>query len=151
MNVSAAVAGWQTWMDPLAKTAPGVKLGSPAVTNGVGSGIGLDWLRQFLAACEGCVVDFVAVHWYGDAGGIADFESFVGEALGVAGGRPVWVTEFGTTSGSAADTLTFLEDAVKWLDGQGGVERYAWFWDAEGYLISADGTGLSEQGDFYNS
>ncbi len=153
MNVSSAVAGWKSWMDPLSESTStsGVKLGAPAVTNGIGTGIGLDWLREFLSACTGCTVDFVPVHWYGDAGGFTDFQAFVGKAISVAGGRPVWVTEFGTTSGSAADTLAFLQKAVTWLDGQGSVARYAWFWDAPGYLISAGGSGLSDQGKVYQS
>ena len=145
MNVSAAVAGYKQWMDPLAGT---VKLGAPAVTNGEGSGIGLSYLQSFLSECTGCTIDFVPIHWYGDGGDVSGFESYVGQAYTAGGGRPLWVTEVGVTSGSAAD---FVNGVKGFLDGDARVARWAWFMDAPGNLINANGSGLSPLGVVYNS
>lgn len=63
MNMNDTVTGYQKWMNPLAKT---VRLGAPAATNG-GGWMGLTYLKTFLAQSTGCHIDFVPVHWYGDA------------------------------------------------------------------------------------
>lgn len=59
LTPEAAAAAYKTYMQPYAGKA---KLGAPAVTNGGGS-MGLDWLAAFLDACDGCTIDFVAIHW----------------------------------------------------------------------------------------
>ena len=151
MSVAAAVDGWLTYLQPLKGT---VRLGAPGVTNSAQVGQGLDWLQAFLQACGNCTIDFVPVHWYGDAGDLAGFENHVTAASQVAGARKLWITEFGTTSGTAAQTEAFLKSAIAWLDGSTGkglVERYAWFMDAAGNLINSNGVGLSELGQVYNS
>ena len=145
MNVSSAVAGYQQWMDPLAGS---VLLGAPAVTNGVGTGIGLDYLSTFIKNCTGCHIDFVPIHWYGDASQTSDFETYVGQAYTAGGNRPLWVTEFGTTSGTAQPFLQTVED---WMDGSSMVAKYAWFMDEAGNLINSNGTGMSPLGGVYNS
>ena len=148
MNLSSAIQGYQTWMNPLAGT---VKLGAPGVTNGAGPSMGLGYLKDFLDQCTGCRIDFVPIHWYGDAGNLTGFEWYVGQAAQVAGGRPLWVTEFGTTSGTADQTMDFLKSAMQFLDGNALVEKYAWFMDAPGYLINSNGSGLSALGQVYNN
>ena len=155
MSVAAAVEGWKKWVEPLKGQ---VKLGAPGVSNSANAGQGLEWLKQFLSDCKVdsgalCGVDFVPVHWYGDAGDRAGFQAFVTRASEAGGGRKLWVTEFGTTSGTAEQTRGFLRDSMVWLDGPGKtmVERYAWFMDRPGNLINANGEGLSELGKLYNS
>ncbi|KAL6714218.1 hypothetical protein ACLMJK_008713 [Lecanora helva] len=148
MNLSAVVTGYQKWMNPLAGT---LRLGSPAVTNGLGPSIGLNFLKKFLQQCPDCQVDFIAIHWYGDAANSSDFENHVRQAYRVGGRRPIWVTEFGTTSGTAAQTETFLKTTMKWMASSPMVERFAWFMDKPGNLINANGTGLSDLGRIYNS
>ena len=128
-----------------------VSLGAPAVTNGVGTLIGLDYLKTFIENCTGCQIDFVPIHWYGDASQITDFENYIGTAYAAGGNRPLWVTEFGTTSGTAAQTQTFLQSVQAWMDGSGMVAKYAWFMDQPGNLINANGSGMSPQGVMYNS
>ena len=156
MPVGAAVAAWKQYMAPYAGS--NVKLGSPSVSNGVGTNpttgqpMGLDWLKPFLEQCSGCPIDFVPVHWYGCSGGcdvhndISAFKTDIGNAIKVAGDRPVWVTELGTNSG---DPTTFMNEVLPWLDGQSGVERYAYFMVEEGVLTS--GNGLSPLGHQYGS
>ena len=145
MNISTAVAGYQQWMNPLAGS---VSLGAPAVTNGVGTGIGLDYLSTFIKNCTGCHIDFVPIHWYGDASQTSDFETYIGQAYTAGGNRPLWVTEFGTTSGTAQPFLQTVED---WMDGSSMVAKYAWFMDAAGNLINSNGSGMSPLGVVYNS
>jgi hypothetical protein len=146
MSMDRVLSGWYTYFSPLAgKYGDRLKLGSPAVTNGVG----LRFLQTFLNRCNGCKIDFVNVHWYEGAHQIDYFKSFVQDALKVGNGRPVWITEFGLTSGSDAEKAAFLKDALPWLGAQKDVHRYAYQMAATGILVSGDGTGLSDLGNVY--
>jgi hypothetical protein len=40
----------------------GYKLISPVVTNG-GAPWGIAWMDAFLAACTGCTIDAIGIHW----------------------------------------------------------------------------------------
>lgn len=142
LPVSEAVAGYQQLMQPFAGKA---KLGSPAVTNGA-SPMGLAYLKNFIAACSGCTIDFVAIHWY-NGGNADDFKNYVAKAHAVGGGRPVWITEF-EASGDAGQQQAFLNEVLPWLDNQDYVERYAYFMASDGNLISS-GTTLSPVGQAF--
>ncbi len=147
MDVASAVAGFNQYMKPYASN--NVLLGAPSVTNGAGTNsagipIGLDWLSPFLEQCTGCPISFVPIHWYGCQNGcpvssdVADFQSHVQSAIKAAvnptTGKnvPVWVTEFQ----SFTDPESFLGEILPWLDGQSGVERYAYFMATDGILVS---------------
>lgn len=144
MSPEDAASAYKTYMMPFAGKA---KLGAPAVTNGGGS-MGLNWLAAFLEACDGCQIDFVTIHWYDSASNTAYFKEHVQNATDVAGGKPVWVTEFAPTgSPSNADISTFLEDVMPWMDSQSFVERYSYFMASDGALIS--GTEPSTFGQTY--
>ncbi|KAG9562024.1 glycoside hydrolase family 128 protein, partial [Aureobasidium melanogenum] len=143
MSPQDAASAYKTWMMPFAGKA---KLGAPAVTNGA-NGMGLDWLAAFLEACDGCQIDFVAIHWYADVSLTDYFKSHVQNATDVAGGKPVWVTEFAPTGASDAQIATFLEDVMPWMDSQSFVESYSYFMASDGALIS--GTEPSTFGQTY--
>ncbi|CAD0083397.1 unnamed protein product [Aureobasidium vineae] len=144
MSPQDAASAYKTWMMPFAGKA---KLGAPAVTNGGGS-MGLNWLAAFLEACDGCQIDFVTIHWYDQASNTAYFKEHVQNATDVAGGKPVWVTEFAPTDNpSDADIATFLEDVMPWMDSQSFVERYSYFMAGDGALLS--GTEPSSFGQTY--
>ena len=147
MDVGSAVAAFNQYMKPYASA--NILLGSPSVTNGAGTnsaGIpqGLDWLSAFVKQCIGCPVSFVSIHWYGCQNGcsvsddVADFKSHVQSAIKAAVNPatgqnvPVWVTEFQ----SFTDPESFLGEVLPWLDGEGGVERYAYFMATEGILVN---------------
>ncbi|KAI1609895.1 glycosyl hydrolase catalytic core-domain-containing protein [Exophiala viscosa] len=142
-NIDPATAATNhiKYMNPLSGQ---VQIGSPAVTNGVGTSppLGTTWLSQFFEACNGeCDVDFVAFHWYGTS--ISDFESHVQDVISTAssnGVSKVWLTEFGAT-GSDSDVADFLTQAVAYLDSQSAVERYAYFMCSDGILV--DGSSVS--------
>ncbi len=86
----------------------------------------VSYLSDFFAACQGCRVDYVAVHWYNCdlpslESYLAEFESF---------GRPIWLTEFACAFGgdtSAAGQAAYMRQAVPFLENAAHVYRYAWF------------------------
>jgi hypothetical protein len=116
------------------------------------------YLKDFFAACPGCQVDYVAVHWYNcdlpslqaylegnvDAGGtLQGFVQF---------GKPIWLTEFACDpSHSVADQKAYMQAAVPYLEGNPRVFRYSWFSAASipnAELANADGS-LTELGTTY--
>ena len=126
-----------------------VKIGSPAVCNG-GGATGLNWLSSFMDKCSSCQIDFIAIHWYGLAtsDGVADLKKHIGDTQKIAGGRPIWLTEF-QPSGSTADQQNFMSQMLPWLDdASNGVERYAYY-QVDGILAS--GNSLTTLGDAYAS
>jgi hypothetical protein len=63
-------------------------------------------------------------------------------------GKPVWVTEF-AGSGTTAQQQSFIKTMTSWLDSQSFIQRYAYFADIEGSLVS--GGKLTAIGQTYNS
>ena len=87
----------------------------------------LRWYEEFFAACKGCRVDHIALHFYqpsADAikSSIARFKKF---------GKPIWLTEFcawedGTT---AASQKALMINTFDYLETDPDIYRYAWFKD----------------------
>lgn len=149
MNVSAAVSAYNQWVQPLAGQ---VLLGAPAVTNSVGSGVGIDYMSQFMGNCTGCTIDFIPIHWYGSVLDPDAFTTYV-SSFWTKFARPVWITEFGTTSGTEDQIVTFLQNVLPWLDQQTYVQRYAYFMDrAAGspYLLETNNT-MTDIGVVFNN
>jgi hypothetical protein len=109
----------------------GMKLVSPAVNYCGGFCNQTDpfvWLEEFFAACTGCQVDYVAMHWYACTEGALTYtlkkyqEKF---------GKPLWVTEFSCLDEpehvNDADELSYQAAAVAALEADPMVFRYAWF------------------------
>ena len=141
-----AAQHYAQYMNPFAGKA---LLGAPAVTSDRSdSSKSLGYLGNFLTSCKnyGCHIDFISIHWYGDASQMSDLQSFVSQAAGL--GYPVWVTEVQATSG---DQASFISDMVTYFEGEASVAKYAYFMcqDAAGGLNS--GTGLSALGQAYAS
>ncbi|KFY30040.1 hypothetical protein V494_08304, partial [Pseudogymnoascus sp. VKM F-4513 (FW-928)] len=128
LDPGSAAAGYKTFMQPFAGKA---KLGSPAVTNGPAP-MGIAYFKSFMAACDGCTVDFVPMHWYDSASNVEAFKKHVTDMHEAAGDRKLWITEFGA-AGSDAEQEQFLKTVIPWLDSQDYVERYAYFY-ADGVL-----------------
>lgn len=126
MSVAQAVQLWKQHVLP-AKKKYGFKLGSPAMTN---SPEGKKWLQDFLKQLGGdAQIDFVVVHWYGlDVNNLKQFIEDMHKTFN----KPLWLNEFAcTTFGgkvpSEQDVEKFEREALKFLDGQAFVEKYAWF------------------------
>ncbi|KAL9021440.1 MAG: hypothetical protein Q9185_001337 [Variospora sp. 1 TL-2023] len=148
MDVSQSVAGWLDYIEPFHEKHNGaVKLGSPAVCNGPQAYLGLSYLKDFLDACGGCHVDFLAIHWYGLASddGVQHLQEHIAKAQEIAGGRPIWLTEF-APHGNEEEKASFLGKILPWLDDKSnGVDRYAYF-KVESMV---SGGSLSETGAAY--
>ncbi|KAF1839974.1 glycoside hydrolase family 128 protein [Cucurbitaria berberidis CBS 394.84] len=148
MAVGDAVAAYRKYIQPLAKQ--GLRLGSPAVTNGNEANKGINWLKQFVAGCSDCQIDFVVAHYYAwDKA--EDFKNYL-KNFHQTFNKPLWVTEFGVTEGNAD---AFLAQVLPWLDSQDWIERYAYHMVAPSsgsqWLINAAGSGLSSTGQVYAS
>ncbi|KAG9230283.1 glycosyl hydrolase catalytic core-domain-containing protein [Amylocarpus encephaloides] len=125
-----AAALWKRYMEPFTNQA---WLGAPATTN---ADPDHKWLKQFLAACTGCHVDFVPIHWYNSYADANTFQYLVNWIQGVKrdiGPRNIWVTEFNAGGipeihASEDQQISFLRKALPWMDNTDYIERYAWFW-----------------------
>ena len=114
----------------------GLELVGPAVNfcgncvqeNGVNYSDPVRYLDDFLAACQGCRVDYIAVHSYMNNVGALDW--YLG--LFKKYGKPIWLTEFAgwEPNGniqSPNDQISYLIGAVDLLESDSSVFRYAWF------------------------
>ncbi|TPX11012.1 uncharacterized protein E0L32_008049 [Thyridium curvatum] len=124
-----------------------VRISAPAITNSNSPGQGIDWLKQFFAACNGkCAVDFCAAHWYSPA----DPDEFLSHMVNVHNacqGKPVWITEF-APFGSDDQIDAFLKKVMNAMDNDpkyNFIERYSYFMVGPGSMISS-GTSLSSYG-----
>lgn len=122
IDPATCAAGYKKHMQPFAGKA---KLGAPGVTNG-GGAMGLNYLKSFMDLCDDCTIDFVPIHWYAGAGNFDYFKKHIEDANAVAGGRPLWITEF-QADGSDSEQAEFLNKALPWLEAQDYVERYSYF------------------------
>jgi hypothetical protein len=123
-NLTPPAPGLQT-----VAQARGLKLVAPAVNYCGGNCNETDpfvWLDQFLAACIGCQIDYIAFHWYACTKSalqtiLTRFESY---------GRPVWLTEFACldqADTSLAAQTAYMNAAVPLLEADRNVFRYSWF------------------------
>ncbi|PLB55389.1 hypothetical protein P170DRAFT_470807 [Aspergillus steynii IBT 23096] len=139
------------YRDYITKFSGQAKLVTPAVTNGVGEGLGLTWMRDFLNQCQDCGISVLAVHWYGESS--EDFLKYVDDAVDLANEfnlESTWVTEFALNqdmnAGGASDvSVQFLKDVIPKLDENESVGRYAYFMCKDGFLLSDSGLSISGQ------
>ncbi|KIO31303.1 glycoside hydrolase family 128 protein [Tulasnella calospora MUT 4182] len=125
LSPETAASLWKRYIEPIKAANRKVKLISPAVTNAGAPG-GLAWLDSFLAACHGCHIDGIAIHWYG--GWIDDFKAFINDAKKY--NKPLYLTEFGLAWDQYATVdsfLQFLPLALSYLDSEPAVVKYAYF------------------------
>jgi hypothetical protein len=116
------------------------------------------YLKDFFAACTGCEVDYVAVHWYNcdlpslkayiegntsTGGGLEGFVQF---------GKPIWLTEFSCGgSSTVAQQTAYMNAAVPYLEGSANIARYSWFSASpipNAQLMNSDGS-LTDLGKTY--
>lgn len=147
MDAGTAAAAHIQYMNPYAGS---VNIGSPAITNSGTDGEGISWLKQWISACGGsCKFTFCAAHWYSPADS-SDFLNFVTEVHEACENKPVWITEFAPTGADDATISSFLEEVQDALDNDSTysfVERYAYFYVADGYLVS--GSSASTYGNTF--
>jgi hypothetical protein len=149
--VANAVGLWSSF------SVPGIRLGSPATS---ANSAGQTWFKDFVNqvnALSSVKTDFLAIHWYGWNAGSCDskasqLESYVKSIEGLAGNRPIWVTEWGCLNQSAPDAQTvidFYKAAVTMFDRHPRIERYSWYpWSTNCDLNDKSGA-LTELGKVY--
>ncbi|KJA23184.1 glycoside hydrolase family 128 protein [Hypholoma sublateritium FD-334 SS-4] len=120
INATYAATLWKQYINPLSNS--GVRLGAPAVSSG---STGLPWLSAFLAACSGCTIDFIPLHWYGT--GAQNFNKYIGQVHTQFPGRPLWVTEFASTSLNDTEVYNFMVNTTSYMDSLSWIEGYSWF------------------------
>jgi hypothetical protein len=148
-NLTAAQAA-SNWPTVEAKAA-GRPIVSPAMNycGPAASCNGTDpyqYLTDFFAACSGCLVDYVAVHWYNcDLPSLRDYLEPGNNLPGFEQfNRPIWLTEFSCDgSASAASQEAYMRAAIPYLEASPKVFRYSWF-SADpipsAKLMNSDGT-----------
>jgi hypothetical protein len=110
---------------------------------------GINYLKAFMNGCADCQIDFVVAHYYAwDKA--EDFKNYL-QKFHDTFNKPVWVTEFGVTSGNADK---FLQEVLPWLDSTSWIERYAYHMaapdvDGKSYLLNAAGNALTAVGNTY--
>ena len=102
-----------------ALVSPAVNFCGPATScNGTSP---YQYLRDFFAACAGCRVDHIAVHWYNcDLPSLMDYLEPGGSLEGFEQfGKPIWLTEFSCDgTKTAADQEAFMRAAIPYLEEQ---------------------------------
>ena len=155
-NLAVGDAIW-SWPDLL---ATGLRVGSPAVTDGGRSG----WLYPFMqqADADGLRVDFVAVHYYwcfnpADPNGAAtQMYNFLKTTYDQVQ-RPLWVTEWnnganwtGCGDPSSAQQQAAIAAMIEMLDNTPFVERYALYnWVEDVRRVKWDDGALTSAGVTY--
>lgn len=84
------------------------------------------YLQDFFAACSGCKVDYVAVHWYNCD--LASLKWYLDQFTQFD--KPIWLTEFACAVGddtSLAAQEKYMREAIPYLEGRADVFRYSWF------------------------
>ena len=126
LSVESALDGWQH-LNQLS-----LPLGSPAAVHADG-----DWMQNFMqgAKTKGYRVDFVTIHWYGDARS----QNFLGYLAHVHEmyQRPLWITEFCPGDWSAGpghpsrystqQIAEFMKAVLPAMNKLDYVQRYAWY------------------------
>lgn len=148
MDAATAAAAFKQYLTPHSGS---VRLGSPAITNSGTDGEGVSWLKQFVSACNGqCDFSFCAAHWYSPASS-NDFLNYVTQVHEACGtDKTVWITEFAPTGADDATISSFLEEVQDALDNNSTysfVERYSYFYVADGSLVT--GTSASTYGNTF--
>lgn len=121
---SEGVKAWKQYMQPWKQK--GAILVSPSVAQGTA---GEGWLEEFLAKCppHACDIDAIALHWYEGAHQIEYFKQYFTDAWNKPAYQklPIYVNEFGPTSGTIEEKAAFVKLAVEWMDQQSFIVGYA--------------------------
>jgi hypothetical protein len=127
LPVEDALAMWPKLM------SVGVRLGSPA-----GVHPDVPWMTDFMKAAkkDKLRVDFITVHWYGNAGDSSGFLSYLARIHSLYN-KPIWITEFCPADwnagpnhknvNTARQVEQFMRAVVPMLKRTPWIERFAWF------------------------
>jgi len=85
---------------------------------------GVQWLTEFLHACHGCQVDFLATHSYSCS--ISHVLDWL-EELHNKFHKKIWLTEVACPTHSHSQALHFMQNLLPKLENLDYVYRYSWF------------------------
>ncbi|KAI0554803.1 glycoside hydrolase family 128 protein [Xylaria curta] len=143
------------------------QISHPSVT---GSPRGLEWLKEFNSSCweidpdNGCPVDFITAHWYGDFAGLSSWLDqltnwYNQSRSGIEKDVRVWLKEFALAQADQDTTFAMMNQSLPYLDQLKYVEKYAWFgtfrpkeaneWTGDGLALFQGDGGLSKLGAYY--
>ncbi|XP_070212828.1 uncharacterized protein [Littorina saxatilis] len=117
---------------------------------------GVDWMHQFMQACNGCRIDYLAAHGYW-----CDHWNTMGYLWDLWNRfhKPIWFTEFACPqTQSVADQLNYMKAVLPKLEETSYVYRYSWFATRVGddgwvtgavNLLELDSSNLTELGQYY--
>jgi len=134
LSPEQAAAKWPEVQQVAAAT--GAAIASPALNYCGGGCWETDpfvYLDKFFAACPGCKVDYIAVHWY--ACKVDYLKNYISniKSHSWSNNRPIWLTEFSCLDENVDDTnqaaeIAYMKAAVQYLEfEEPAVKRYAWF------------------------
>jgi hypothetical protein len=146
LSVDEAIVQWPRLVELAASR--NLRIGSPAPSSDKG---GMEWLAAFMDKAKKAQlkIDFVALHWYRGRDAAA-FASWLDE-IHRKYHRPLWITEFNGWAGTPQENETFLRAALRTLERETSVERYAYFNPSAGHpcaLLKPDGS-LTRLGELY--
>ncbi|KAG8980842.1 hypothetical protein FRB94_008527 [Tulasnella sp. JGI-2019a] len=142
LSPQAAASLWMQYIEPVTG-----KKGSPAVTTGSD---GLTWMKQFMAACDKCTIDFMVVHHYTIDPDSAI--SFITEFHTQWPDMEIWITEIGCMDYSGkgvycdqgtADNM--MEKVQSWVNTTPWITHWAWYLPAK--TTNIDYSNLMMNGD----
>ena len=151
LTVSAAISDWPNLVHS------GLRLGSPAVSDSSGTGVGKNWLYSFMGQATnlGFRVDFVPIHAYCPSSSASALMSYLADAYSKTK-RPIWLTEFNYQATWCGSTPTYDQDAVVVsnmivaLEAAPYVERYSIYnWVGETRSMIGSNGALTEAGILY--
>jgi hypothetical protein len=131
LTAAQAASAWPTIQSKAAGlpiVGPGMNYCGPAdQCNGTDP---YKYLTDFFAACAGCQVDYVAVHWYNcDLPSLKDYLETGANLPGFEQfGKPLWLTEFSCDpNATVAQQEAYMRAAIPYLESNPKVFRYSWF------------------------
>ena len=126
MDVGTCVSSYMQYMQPHAGSS---KLISPSTTNDLNdANVGIQYMSDFLDQCkaQGCQIDVLGFHYYGDASDLPYFKNTVSQYQALQqkhGIAELWITEMAPNQAPTEDQMkSFLEFLD---DSSSGVSRYA--------------------------
>ncbi|KAF9008876.1 glycosyl hydrolase catalytic core-domain-containing protein [Cyathus striatus] len=122
MTPARAAQVWKQYIQPLKNQ--GYSLVSPACTSAAS---GKTWMQEFIAACDGCTFDAIALHWYG-----TDPQEFITylQDFHNTFNLPIWPTEFACQNFSGGAQCTsdqvwnFMQTVKDFMDNTSWVGKY---------------------------
>ena len=127
LDPGTAASGWQQYIQPLANQ--GFKTIAPVTSSNPN---GLEQIQTFMSDCNGCTIDYIAVHYYGtNATAMIEYIQLWESTFN----KPIFVTEFACQNFnpgyenngqqcSSDQVWAFYKEVVEYMEGDSNVIAY---------------------------